>query len=86
MTDDALTTYLSSTSMSLSMFAEKIGRSPSTLTRALNGARNPSIKLAREIEQHTKGEVTARDFIDLCLSPSKTKRRRTSAPAETERA
>lgn len=62
-----LDAYLQETGESLSTLASRIKRSPSTLTRALNGKRNPSVRLARDVEVGTGGRVTAQDFIALCL-------------------
>lgn len=64
---NALMAYLTARGERLSAFASRIGRSPSTLTRALSGARNPSVDLARDVERGTDGEVTASEFIAICL-------------------
>lgn len=65
---DALSTYLSETGERLSAFAVRIGRSPSTLSRALSGQRDPSVDLARDVEKGTAGRVTKLQFLELCLS------------------
>lgn len=68
--------YLQETGESLSTLASRINRSPSTLTRALNGKRNPSVRLARDVEEGTGGRVKAQEFIALCLQAAE--------PAESE--
>ena len=67
---NVLQTYLESTNESLSAFAARIGRSPSTLSRALSGARNPSFGLARDVERGTGGCVSAKQFLAICLDGS----------------
>jgi transcriptional regulator with XRE-family HTH domain len=74
--ENALTKYLRETGENVSKLAGRIGRSPSTLTRALNGERNPSVELARDVERGTGGIVTAAEFMAICLSA-------TSQPTET---
>ena len=64
---DALSAYLDNAGETLSGLAARIGRSPSTLTRALRGERDASLKLARDVERGTEGKVSASDFIALCL-------------------
>jgi len=64
---DALSEYLNETNEKLSTFAVRIGRSPSTLSRALAGQRDPSVDLARDIERGTGGRVTALQFLEICL-------------------
>lgn len=59
--------YLEESKESLSSFAIRIGRSPSTLFRSLSGARNPSIGLARDVERGTCGVVSATAFIAICV-------------------
>lgn len=65
---DALADYLNETGERLSVFAVRIGRSPSTLSRALAGQRDPSIDLARDVERGTAGRVTAIQFLAICLT------------------
>jgi len=65
---DTLTSYLANRGEKLSAFAVRIGRAPSTLTRVLSGARNPSLGLARDVERGTGGEVSAAQFLELCLT------------------
>jgi hypothetical protein len=65
---DALSNYLIESGERLSAFAVRIGRSPSTLSRALSGQRDPSVDLARDVEQGTGGRVTKLQFLELCLS------------------
>jgi DNA-binding transcriptional regulator YdaS (Cro superfamily) len=64
---DPLSSYLARKGETLSAFAARIGRSPSTLTRVLGGARNPSMDLARDVERGTDGQVTAIEFLSLCM-------------------
>ena len=64
---DALSEYLSETNEKLSAFAVRIGRSPSTLSRALTGQRDPSVDLARDVERGTAGRVSALQFLEICL-------------------
>lgn len=65
---DALSTFLSETGEKLSTFAVRIGRSPSTLSRAISGRRDPSIDLARDVEKGTSGRVSTIQFIEICLN------------------
>lgn len=65
---DALSIYLVETGEKLSTFAVRIGRSPSTLSRALAGQRDPSIDLARDVERGTGSRVTAIQFLEICIS------------------
>ncbi|HCJ70849.1 MAG TPA: hypothetical protein DHW67_03310 [Agrobacterium sp.] len=64
---DALSTFLGETGEKLSTFAVRIGRSPSTLSRAISGRRDPSIDLARDVEKGTDGRVSTIQFIEICL-------------------
>lgn len=64
---DSLTVYLEEAGEKLSTLAFRIGRAPSTLTRALSGERNPSVDLALDVERGTNGKVSAGDFLALCL-------------------
>lgn len=66
--ENALTRYFLETGENLSVLAARMGRSPSTLTRPVNGERNPSIGLAREVERATGGKVPANAFIEICMS------------------
>jgi len=65
---DALSLYLNKTKERLSAFAVRIGRSPSTLSRALSGQRDPSIDLARDVEAGTGGCISAIQFLEICLA------------------
>lgn len=64
---NTLRRYLDEKDESLSAFAVRIGKAPSTLTRVLAGERNPSIGLARDVEKGTEGQVTAAEFMAICL-------------------
>ncbi|CUX40729.1 Putative plasmid maintenance system antidote protein, XRE family (modular protein) [Agrobacterium deltaense Zutra 3/1] len=68
---DALSTFLGETGEKLSTFAVRIGRSPSTLSRAISGRRDPSIDLARDVERGTRGRVSTIQFIEICLKAQK---------------
>lgn len=59
--------YLEERGERLSAFAERIGRSPSTLSRVLSGHRNPSVGLARDVERGTQGHVSAASFLVSCI-------------------
>jgi hypothetical protein len=65
--ENSLTRYLRETGNKLSGLAAKMGCPASTLTRPLNGERNPSIALARRVEIATDGRVTAAEFIEICM-------------------
>jgi hypothetical protein len=65
---NALLTFLAARNESLSAFAVRIGRSPSTLSRVLDGRRNPSVGLARDVEAGTEGHVTAALFLEICMA------------------
>ena len=65
-----LAIYLQEADLKLSGLARKMGRSPSTLTRALRGERDPTLTLARAVETATEGKVSAAQFINVCLSAS----------------
>lgn len=72
---DALSKYLDDENEKLSAFATRIGRAPSTLSRALSGQRDPSFDLARDVEAGTAGAVSALQFLEICLAaqPSEAK-------------
>lgn len=59
--------YFSETGDNPSKLAERIGRAVSSITRPLNGERNASMNLARDIERGTNGAVSASDFLTICL-------------------
>ena len=65
--ENSLTRYFRETGENLSILAARMGRHPSTLTRPLKGERNPSIALAREVEQATGSRVSAAAFIEICM-------------------
>lgn len=72
---NALDLYFTETGENAHRLAARIGCSASTLTRPLRGERNPSVKLARLVEQHTGGRVTAKQFMAICIDAA------ASAPA-----
>lgn len=65
---ETLTAYLRDRGEKLSAFAIRIGRSPSTLSRALAGMRDPSVDLARDVERGTGGAVTQVAFLGECIA------------------
>lgn len=67
---NALDIYFSETGDSASKLASRIGRAPSTITRALRGERDPSVDLARDIERGTGGRVPAEEFLSICMKAS----------------
>lgn len=67
---NALDVYFSETGENAHKLAARIGCSASTITRPLRGERNPSVKLARLVEHHTAGRVSAQQFIAICLDAS----------------
>jgi transcriptional regulator with XRE-family HTH domain len=69
---DALSKYLEDEREKLSAFATRIGRSPSTLSRALSGQRDPSVDLARDVEIGSCGKVSALQFLEICLAAQRT--------------
>ena len=79
---DALSDYLSGNDETLSAFAVRIGRAPSTLTRALSGKRDPSFDLARDVERGTSGRVSKLQFIEACLAARERAEVRRSEAAE----
>jgi DNA-binding transcriptional regulator YdaS (Cro superfamily) len=68
---NALDLYFQRTGDNPSKLAERIGRSPSTITRPLSGERNVSMDVALEIERATKGEVSAEQFMAICFAARK---------------
>lgn len=69
-TENSLSRYLREANTTLSALAIRMGRSPSTLTRAIKGERDPSIGLARDVERWTDGKVPAAEFMAICLEAS----------------
>ena len=61
--------YLDREKIRPSAFAEQLAVPPSTVIRWINGERSPRAPFIVAIEQITKGEVTASDF----LAPPSTK-------------
>lgn len=79
---NALTSYFAETGDNIAKLAERIGRSPSTITRPLKGERNVSMNVALQVERATAGKVTADQFVAICLDA----RRSTEAPVASEQA
>ncbi len=70
---DALTSYFLATGDTACALSRRIGRSPSTLMRALKGERDPSMQLARDVERGTGGAVPAIEFLAICLAAAQPK-------------
>lgn len=64
----ALDQYFAETGENASKLAERMGVSPSAITRPLRGERNASMNLAMKVEAATGGRVTAVAFLDICLA------------------
>lgn len=60
-----LTTYLEEQGLSATAFAERLGVSPSTVTRAAKGEILPSRDMLRRIYDETAGAVTPNDFVGI---------------------
>lgn len=70
---NALEQYFARTGGNMKRLAGRIGCAASTLSRPLAGKRDPSVSLARKVEEVTDGAVTAQDFIAICLGAAKAK-------------
>ena len=68
---NVIETYFKETGDTPAALAQRIGRSPSTITRVMRGERDPSMELARQIERGTEGKLTAEQFISACLDVSR---------------
>jgi len=68
---DAFSDYLEGQNETISAFSRRIGRAPSTLTRALSGERRPSDELAAAVAAGTQGKVSEELFILICLAARK---------------
>jgi DNA-binding transcriptional regulator YdaS (Cro superfamily) len=66
--ETAMDRYLAETGEKLSTFAARLGLSPSTMTRAVKGQRNVTVKLARLVEAGSGGRVKCADFIADCMA------------------
>ena len=58
-----LSEYLKNTSLTQEKFANLVGVTRTFITNILNGKRNPSIQLARRIEEVTDGQVPLKDLL-----------------------
>ncbi len=58
-----LTAFLKHEGILQSAFAERVNVRSSTITRLLNGERQPSLRLAQRIFEQTKGNVTPADWV-----------------------
>ena len=65
--------------------AEKLGISKSTLHDILRKGQMPSLKLAYEIEQYTKGAVTVYDWVDEQLGQEKKKVKKSIAKQKAKK-
>jgi len=77
----SLDQYFAETGENASKLAERMGVSPSSITRPLRGERNASMDLALKVEEATGGKVTAVAFLDVCLAA---KRARSAEVGATE--
>lgn len=64
---DAIARYFDESGDTPSRLADRIGRAPSTITRVINGQREPSFDLAHDIERGTEGRLTAGEFLQALL-------------------
>lgn len=71
---NALERYFQQSGDNPSKLAERVGRSPSTITRPLTGERNASMDVALDVERGTGGAVSAAEFLSICLDARKSKR------------
>ena len=55
--------YLFRVKMTKKEFAEKVGISRGYLQHLLSGIKNPSVKLAKKIEEATRGKVTKEELL-----------------------
>lgn len=62
-----LQNYLKHNGSSVSLLARRVGCSASTISRALSGKRNPSFDLALAVEDATRGQLAAEDFMIVCM-------------------
>lgn len=65
--------------------AEKLGISTSTLHDILKKGHMPSLRLAYEIEQYTKGAITVYDWIDEPQAKKKNEITKTVAHKKTQK-
>lgn len=70
---NALEQYFAETGDTPSKLAQRVGRSPSTITRPLNGERNVSMDVALDVERGTGGRVPANEFLSICMAAKKAK-------------
>lgn len=80
--ENSLDRYLRETGEKLSAIAARMGMHPSSLTRPLNGDRDPTVSLARKFEEAVNGRVTAAEFIEICMMAKSA----TTAPSQPEEA
>lgn len=68
---NALERYFENTGTNVSALAAKIGCAVSTLTRPLAGIRNVSMDVAIDVEKATDAQVSASEFMAICLTAKK---------------
>jgi hypothetical protein len=71
--------YLADNNLSLSAFAESIGRHHWSLARSLIGERNMSMNFAYDCERGTRGKIKAHEFIALCFEAKRRRKRKNKA-------
>lgn len=71
--------YFHNSGENLNRLAQRIGCAPSTLSRPLKGERDTSVQLARKVEEHTAGAVSAESFLAICMKAAAHRRERTEA-------
>lgn len=68
---NALEQYFDTTGDNLHRLALRIGRSHSALSRPLAGTRDTSTTIALDVERGTDGQVTAIQFLKICVTARK---------------
>lgn len=68
---NALEQYFSATGDNLHQLALRIGRSHTALSRPLAGVRDTSTTIAFDVERGTDGQVTAIQFLEICVTARK---------------
>lgn len=62
--------YLAANQMKPSAFAAKAGLPASTITRILNGERQPGLDVMKAVRDATDGQVQPNDFLDALPTPT----------------
>lgn len=71
--------YFRDSGENLNRLAQRIGCAPSTLSRPLRGQRDTSVQLARKVEEHTAGAVSAEAFLSICMKAAAHRERSSEA-------